>query len=385
MVPCGFPYPGYPIYDPQWHMAAESMAQAQYAASYPKPYDQKQGKKKKSNHKEKRQQEFNFFQDDPVLAKHQDVATALDCVTVEEKKKLKELEEALQEHGDVEAKSVLDYLLAVEGRVVKLCMQDEETSRTMQSFLEKLKREDTLPILEAMKGHVLELVKDQHGNFVIGRAFLFLTEDMTNFIVEELLGNAVMLVQTNYACRIFVRIIETAQTLEGFQKPPRGPLMEELLNDEKLPDLCRHKYAHHVLQAMLKAENIDNIPEEYRYKIVAVLCSDLMNFCYNRYGSFLVETALKTSCEEDMLALTNGFSSEPDYAKKLAENRFGSFVLFQLLQVGGECAQQALQCIEMHREEISESKSGKSLLQKLEEKRDEASDETEILQDEEFS
>merc|ERR1719198_1135260 len=326
----------------------------------------KQRRKKRSN-QNKKLSSFENFEEAPP-ASNPDVAP-VDDETQKEKRQLQMWQQMLQEDAETSEKGELlamQYLLEDESRVVKLCMQDKHTSHIMQDFIQNFKVANTMRLLGALKGHVLTLVKDLHGNFVISQAIHFLSDQMLDDIVEELIGHAVDLVQLNYACRILVRIIDHAASMDSLKNHPRKALMDELLNYDRLSDLCKHKYAHHVLQAMLKTENEANVPEEYRHKIAKALAENLMDFCNNRNASFLVENALKTCSERDKNSLAESLTYKEDYVITLAGNHFGCFVLLQVLKLGGPYAERALQYIKMNSDKLRESKTGRGLLLKLE-------------------
>lgn len=360
------PYQSANLPSKQWHPPVEDAD----GKLHPRvSLNQKQRRKKRSSQNKKSPE--NDVIDDVAPAKTLDLAS-IDDETQNEKSILRKLQQDAENNEEGE-KYALEYLLQDEGRVVRLCMQDTDTSYIMQTFIQTMKVDNTRRLLEAMKGHVLKLVKDLHGNFVISQAIHYLTEHLTDFIVAELQENAVELVQQNYACRILVRIIDNAESMESFEgtnhltgeKNPRGALMDELLSYDKLPDLCKHKYAHHVLQAMLKAENQEHVPAEYRHKIARALAENLMDFCNNRNASFLVENALKTCSEDDKNSLADALTRQPEFVLKLAENHFGCFVLLQVLKLGGPYAEMALHYIEMNSLKLQNSKTGRGLLQKL--------------------
>jgi hypothetical protein len=135
--------------------------------------------------------------------------------------------------------------------------------------------------------------------------------------------------------------------------------MAELLRASE--SLCRHTYAHHVLEAVL-----EHGAEPHRRRVFDALRSEPLRNAKDRYAGFVIQAAL-THCpaeERDELvsAILGGDASGS--VIQLAETRFGARLVEGLAKVP-IARQPVMQTLQAYAHVLAQSKQGRHLTELL--------------------
>jgi len=176
---------------------------------------------------------------------------------------------------------------SVQGSVLPLTFE-AEGCRAVQLALEVAETTAGAELAAELHGNVLEAIQSPHGNYVIQKIIEVMPAAQAIFIVEELMGKAVVMARHRYGCRILCRLVE-----QFAHEPAVEALMEELLAEAS--DLCRHSFAHHVLQCILEYS-----PSDQQQKIVDALSSELHRNVRSRNATFVIQKVLTYSSAPEL-------------------------------------------------------------------------------------
>mmetsp|Transcript_83288 Transcript_83288/g.201931 ORF Transcript_83288/g.201931 Transcript_83288/m.201931 type:complete len:424 (-) Transcript_83288:290-1561(-) len=240
-----------------------------------------------------------------------------------EEKNCAEILEGLEAGGQAQAETLASLCCSVR----RLALAPDGC-RAVQAALEVAPREAAEAILGELRGHVREAVESPHANYVIQKAVEVVPGCSCGFIVEELCGIGSAVARHRYGCRVLCRLLEHAAATAGLAQ-----LVDEVLEDAA--DLCRHPFAHHVMQAILE----HGAPGQ-KSQVYAVLYADIYHNAQHRCASHLVEAALLycSAAEQSTLAAAL-LSPGPEAVVALAQSQFGSFVVRVLLRLPGDSSQ----------------------------------------------
>jgi hypothetical protein len=228
-------------------------------------------------------------------------------------KKLSELSRSEAAGADstsiVGGPSANETIRSVRGFVQQLSFESAGC-RTVQLALEVAETDVAVELALELRGRVLEAITSPHGNYVIQKMCQVLPAAHSNFILEEIRGNVAIVARHRYGCRILCRIVEHLAL-----EPSVVTIVDELLTEAG--DLCRHSFAHHVLQSVL-----EHSPGRQQQMIVDALCADLHRNVRSRNAVFVIQKVLGHSAAPDLRHLVAGLlSGGPCGLAILARNR----------------------------------------------------------------
>lgn len=210
---------------------------------------------------------------------------------------------------------VKDALLAIKDNVWSLS-RDPKGSRLVQLALERASNVQASKLASELHGHVKEAAKHAHANYVMAKVVTHTTFNTASFVAEELAGSCAELAKHEIGCRVLWHLVNHYST-----HWPTLQLLDELLDEKEVEGLCRDRYAHHVIQAVLEHGS-----QQHRKQVVAALLSDPLASAEDKNASYLVKDALRYSGHEDKQALL-GQLSAPAAIARLAMSQYGSFVV----------------------------------------------------------
>lgn len=204
---------------------------------------------------------------------------------------------------------------SIEGSVVQLSF-DKTGCRKVQQALEDLPMHEASLLAQEMAGCVCNAIESPHANFVIQRFVETLPADSLDFVFEELKGVAVNVAKHRYGCRVLTRLVtyHASHSLD---------LLAQIIDKTKL--ICRNEYARHVFCSIL-----EHGTETQRSQIIFHLQTDVVNLGRHRYGSYVLESALRHAGEKDRQALLAIFV-EPNVLFGIAQSESGKHVLQTLI------------------------------------------------------
>jgi len=257
-----------------------------------------------------------------------------------------ELTQALESGGQAR-----DAVLAkLRGSVAQAAFESEGC-RVVQAAIQMAEHAVLAELLLELHGYVREALASPHGNYVIQTIITALPLAMSAFVVKELIGVGAFAARHRFGCRILCRLIEHYGASDDL-----SVLMDEVLAEAE--DLCRHPFAHHVLERAL-----EHLPER-RARIARALSVDLLGHARHRCASHVVEAALLHCEGETREGLARGLQGNNGVAI-LAHSQFGSYVLRGLLRLAGPASEEARRQLTEAAPDIRASRPGQRLLRDL--------------------
>jgi len=213
-------------------------------------------------------------------------------------------------------------------------------TRVIQKIIEQLHFSDAKMVdsrnrlIKAFQGSYLELCLSKEGNHAVQIMIDKWPPTTLGCLLDELKGSAVTIAKSQFACRIWERLLEHYTGDEGVEASGVQTLVEEVLQD--VEPLCRHPYGNFVVQHIF-----EHGCKEWKERVVQQV-NNWGTLSQHRTASHVVQKALNHSTPNIVrtivLALLRGQSppDAPDYLKgaplivHLACTRYGSFVVEEL-------------------------------------------------------
>lgn len=259
-----------------------------------------------------------------------------------------ELTKGLQAGGEARDAA----LESLKGWVVRLAFA-KDGCRVVQEAMTVADHGVAGELLSELKGHVQEALASPHANYVLQALISGLPTATSAFVVQELQTTGAATARHRFGCRVLCRLVEHAG-----QASDMKALLGEVL--EEAEDLCRHSFAHYVMQSML-----EHLPE-HRVRIATALRADLAGHARHRCASHVVEAALEYCAEEERrLFVTELLGPGVCNLVDLAQSQYGSFVLKAVLRLQGPHQDEAWRKLKESAEIIESSKYGQRLLKDL--------------------
>jgi hypothetical protein len=236
----------------------------------------------------------------------------------------------------------------------RLAFSSKVTSRAAQMALEQADMTDAVLLAGGLRGHVRCAVQSKHANYVVQKITELLPAARAGFIVDELKGFGHEAARHTFGCRVLCRIMEhlspsDANTVE---------LLDEVLRG--VDNLCSHPFGsfvvRHVLEFGLAA---------HKQRVVQVLLADVVAFAKHKFGSHVVEAALRHASPEDQRLLSAALSSNKDELMAVATNQFGRHVVRAVLATHGAAKDEAVEKLTALEGQLKSSRYGKSVYQAL--------------------
>mmetsp|Transcript_82 Transcript_82/g.223 ORF Transcript_82/g.223 Transcript_82/m.223 type:complete len:498 (-) Transcript_82:154-1647(-) len=197
---------------------------------------------------------------------------------------------------------------------------DSAGCRIVQDAIDAATGSARAEVVKDLRGHVREAMGSPHANYVIQKVVEVMPIDIACFVAEELAGIAADACRHRYGCRIMCRLIEQFARSQCVMK-----LLEELMKE--VPDLAKHSFAHHVMQAVL-----EHGTNKYRHAIAKELAKDILSSASNRNGTYVIEKAL-LHCDSKDVSMLMRLLTENDVLDSLMQNQFGIFIAKTLLRI----------------------------------------------------
>eukprot|EP01002_Notosolenus_urceolatus_P014540 NODE_613_length_1912_cov_46.159957_g491_i0.p1 GENE.NODE_613_length_1912_cov_46.159957_g491_i0~~NODE_613_length_1912_cov_46.159957_g491_i0.p1 ORF type:complete len:592 (+),score=164.16 NODE_613_length_1912_cov_46.159957_g491_i0:29-1777(+) len=185
----------------------------------------------------------------------------------------------------------------------------------VQKLLQHGTQEQTSGLIQAMKGHVLDLTLQTYGCRVVQRALEVATNNEMAMISRELEGNLIKCVENQNGNHVIQKLVER------LQPSSLGFLIGEFRNS--VERLAIHLYGCRVIQRLIEhcAKNPTHISS-----VIKEIKAALPKLITDQYGNYVVQHALAIQeVREDVLpSLRNGLLgfSQHKYASNVVEKLF---------------------------------------------------------------
>jgi len=194
--------------------------------------------------------------------------------------------------------------------------------RIVQKLLAGLDARGHQAVAAELRTHVVGLVRNSNGNYVISCFLEKAACDDSAFIVEEVGRCPAEMIRHQYGCRVVQRI------MEHFPMDRLGPFRAEVLAN--LGELVKDKFGNFVVQHMLeKGEPAD------AEQVVAYLLSNIASVAQEKFASMVAEKALEvgsTAVCHRMIDACIADSPQGPAVHNMATGRYGNYVVQRMLQ-----------------------------------------------------
>lgn len=173
-------------------------------------------------------------------------------------------------------------------------------------------------MVEELKNHVLDCVRDQNGNHVIQIVVKAVPAEYTQFVVDAFIGQVQHLATHPYGCRVVQRL------LDHCVEPGRSQILREL--HACASTLVSDQYGNYVTQHVIEHGN----PED-RAKIIALVVQHLIPYSKQKFASNVVEKCLSFGNDEQRRNIMHQVSAKGVSGETalpfLIKDSFGNYVI----------------------------------------------------------
>eukprot|EP00427_Karlodinium_veneficum_P024187 CAMPEP_0169103338 /NCGR_PEP_ID=MMETSP1015-20121227/22662_1 /TAXON_ID=342587 /ORGANISM="Karlodinium micrum, Strain CCMP2283" /LENGTH=421 /DNA_ID=CAMNT_0009164529 /DNA_START=116 /DNA_END=1381 /DNA_ORIENTATION=- len=236
-----------------------------------------------------------------------------------------------------------------------MAFKNETTSRAAQIALKSANSLDAAALALGLRGHVRSAVQSKYANFVLQTIIEVMPLARAGFIVDELKGSANKVARQQFGCRVLCRILEHLAPNDD----STVQLLDEILRDD-VEELCYNEFGSYVARHLLEFGYA-----RHKQKIAKVLFDDLLMYSKDKFGSHVVETALRQCSQEDQHKLANHLLHSQDDLLAVAGSQFGRHVARALFSMPGELRKKAVEVLLPVESKLKSMRYGKSVLQSL--------------------
>lgn len=177
-------------------------------------------------------------------------------------------------------------------------------------------------MVEELKSHVLDCVRDQNGNHVIQVVVKHVPAEYTQFVVDAFVGQIQHLATHPYGCRVMQRL------LDHCVEPGRSQILREL--HACASTLISDQYGNYVAQHVIEY----GTPED-QAKIIALVRQHLIPYSKQKYASNVVERCLKFGNKQQrrdiMLQISARGPGGESALPLMIKDSFGNYVIRKLV------------------------------------------------------
>ncbi len=170
-----------------------------------------------------------------------------------------------------------------------------------------------------LKGNVLELVYDPNGSHVVQKAVTHFDARKCNFIFEEIILEGEKVCKDKQGCCVVQKCGDSAI-----------PDQKRLLVDSVVKN-CRSliddKYGNYVIQYVLSMDDF----EEQKNEIVDIINQEIIDFCYFKCSSNVIEKCIKLGLSKVTNKLLELIDKNDDALTQMLSDQFANYVLQTLL------------------------------------------------------
>ena len=170
-------------------------------------------------------------------------------------------------------------LVKLKGSIKELCLHEHGTF-VIQLLIEKINNYDD--ILNELKGHYYELIKDQNGNRSV-QALIKQNKKGNEEIYEEIKDKICDLAKNEYGCYVLQELLKNCNK----------KIFNEIykVTKENIKNLVTDESGNYLLQYFLENE-IEN-KKEYLDKIYKAIIGHIFDYCKDKIGSRIIQKILK--------------------------------------------------------------------------------------------
>ncbi|CAD8157000.1 unnamed protein product [Paramecium pentaurelia] len=254
--------------------------------------------------------------------------------------------------GEKQWKFSLFYQL--KGHFVELS-KNQYASRVINRMIEFLKDEDNhleIEFIDEIKYQIRQLINDNNGCFVLLSCLENFDEKICEYMKKHIEQSVYSMSQHTYGCRIIQFML---------QKQNSQSLLDQIMDVSQ--QLCICEFGNYIIQFILKSNF-----KQQKMELFRIIKSNFQTLSYNKYGSNVVEVFLEIIEQEDIKFVTNimlNVDQENNYLfVAFATHPFGNYVFKKYLQLDQQYIIPVLGIIKRHPEllqQINTSEYGQKI------------------------
>ncbi|KAF2156148.1 ARM repeat-containing protein [Myriangium duriaei CBS 260.36] len=209
-------------------------------------------------------------------------------------------------------------LEALKGEIAGLC-KDQHGCRFLQKKLEERNPEHTRIIFEETLPHVVELMTDPFGNYLCQKLLEYANDDQRTALIQEAADYMVRIALNQHGTRALQKMIEFISTQQQVD------MITKALKDQVV-QLIQDLNGNHVIQKCLNHLKQDNVQF-----IVDAVCAHVVTVGTHRHGCCVLQR-----CVDHASSLQKGqlVGSITQNVFALVQDPFGNYVVQYILDLG---------------------------------------------------
>jgi mRNA-binding protein PUF3 len=160
----------------------------------------------------------------------------------------------------------------------------------LQQALEHVLVEQQEDMVEELRPHLMQIMKDQNGNHVVQKVIATCPRMCVPFMMDNVRGQISSLSAHNYGCRVIQRMLENGTEVE------RRELLEEIHACSS--QLILDQYGNYVAQHIV----ISGAGPD-RSRMIQAVIDDLVNYSKHKFASNVVEKCIKFGTTQERSAV----------------------------------------------------------------------------------
>jgi hypothetical protein len=215
-------------------------------------------------------------------------------------------------------------------------VDQSNSCRVLQKFIETTTRENVAQIFDAVQGRFLALCSSQNGNHIVQR-FIDLLPDRIDQIIGSIRGHLIRLAGDNCGCRVVQKLFDK------YNVDVLAPLVTEVL--KSAAELARNQYGNYVVQNILEARRPEHVSA-----LVAAFRGHFYEFSIHKFASNVIEKCIRgATVSEQMVIFTEIIGEEGNYEDRriatMVGDQFGNYVVQRIIEYGTESQRNAIYAV----------------------------------------
>jgi len=226
-------------------------------------------------------------------------------------------------------------------------------SRLIQRLIEVASAEEKRSAFNILCPDIVEISKDQFGNYVIQKFFEFGDGVLEPFIIQKLFGNVMQLSLHSFGCRVVQKAIEYSINSPDVM----AMLFREIQECHAISKCMYDPNGNHVIQKFIQSDPNGNIINP----ILKACKGNVTSLAINKFGCRIVQKLLQHSTDEQKHILVKQIIER---TIPLSYNAFGNYVIQFLLENDSKMQKEIIARVYKDLLKLSLNKYGSNVVEK---------------------
>ncbi|XP_042440835.1 pumilio homolog 5-like isoform X1 [Zingiber officinale] len=248
------------------------------------------------------------------------------------------------------------------GNVLALSLQ-MYGCRVIQKALEVIHLDQKTQLVQELDGNVMRCVRDQNGNHVIQKCIECIPAEKIGFIISAFHGQVATLSTHPYGCRVIQRVLEHCSDESQSQF-----IVDEILQSACL--LVQDQYGNYVTQLCHFQHVLERGKAHERSEIISKLFGQIVQMSQNKFASNVIEKCLAYGSTEERDLLIKemvGQTEGNDNLLVMMKDQFANYVVQKILETCTDKQREILlDRIKVHLPALKKYTFGKHIVTRIE-------------------